>query len=112
VRGREQAINAGETLEIWSGTVHGFKNSGDEEARVLVELRPTPKTETAFETVFKLNRDGRLITKMGVPDPLQIAVLLDGYRDEVRAPWVPRVAQRALLGHSSIGQTMDTYSHC
>jgi hypothetical protein len=59
------------------GTPHRFWNDTDEEARVLVELRPALNSEIFFETLYGLPRDGKT-DENGVPNLLQQAVTLNG----------------------------------
>ncbi len=60
-----------------AGVAHRWRNVGQTEAQVRVTLRPALDTETFFETLFGLARDGKTNRK-GIPDPLQVAV---AYRD-------------------------------
>lgn len=104
---RRRTLRAGEVAEVPPGTPHGFRNGGGEEARVMVEFRPALKTQEAFEVLFALGREQEL-TGIGVPgNPLLAAVLLDEYKDEVRAAWVPEFAQRASVGAlASVGRLL------
>jgi hypothetical protein len=59
------------------GTPHVWWNSGDDELHVLVEVRPALRFESFFETFFGLAQDGKVHAKTGLPDPFQLALLVD-----------------------------------
>ena len=90
----EQSLSAGQILVVPPGTPHTWWNDGDEEAHVLVEVRPALKLETFFETVFGLARDGKL-TRWGAPNLLQGAVLAREHDFFLARP--PILLQRALI---------------
>jgi hypothetical protein len=52
--------------------------------------------EELFETVCELAADGRTL-KSGMPKPLDLALFVSQYRDEVQAPFPPVAVQRATL---------------
>lgn len=56
--GAERFLEAGEEVVIPPGTPHTFWNAGDGELHHIVELRPALNSETFFETLFGLQRDG------------------------------------------------------
>jgi quercetin dioxygenase-like cupin family protein len=78
----ERAAEPGDVLTVPPGTPHTWWNAGNEETRMLVEFRPAFRTETLFETLYGLARDGKL-NKRGAPNPLLAAVLVKEYADEV-----------------------------
>ena len=92
--GKEHNLGAGEAVVLPPGIPHTLWNDGDAEARMLFEVRPALKTETAFETLFGLARDGRT-NKQGMPNLLQGALLAREY--ETFFPWPPVPLQRAVL---------------
>jgi quercetin dioxygenase-like cupin family protein len=96
--GKEQAIGAGEIIVVPPGTPHVWWNSGDSETHVLVELRPALKTETFFETFFGLAQNGKVSPRTGLPNPLQMAVLMRAYRNELILARPPRPMQAVLFG--------------
>ena len=77
VEGRERDLSVGDELTIPAGVAHRWHNLAPTEAQVRVTLRPALETETFFETLFGLAREGKT-NKKGVPDLPQIAV---AYRD-------------------------------
>ncbi len=91
VAGREQIAEVGQVLTVAPGTGHVLWNSGDGEAHVAIGFRPALNTETMFETICGLARDGKS-NKRGMPGPLQTIVLAREY--QVFLPRLPIVAQR------------------
>jgi hypothetical protein len=95
--GRKTIIaEKGDVLTIEPGTAHKFKNAGDATALVRVQVTPALKMEELFETVCELAADGRTL-KSGMPKPLDLALFVNQYRDEVQAPFPPAPLQRASL---------------
>jgi quercetin dioxygenase-like cupin family protein len=87
--GEERTVPRGGTVKAPPGTPHIWWNDGDGEAHLLVEFRPALKTEIFFETVFGLARTGKSRAD-GLPKSmLQMAVLLDAYRDEIDPLRIP-----------------------
>ena len=87
---------AGDVVVIPAGKVHKFKNGGDSEAVVRVTVTPALKMEQLFETTVALAEEGR-VTKKGMPKPLELALFVHEYRDEVQGPFPPAAIQRASL---------------
>lgn len=97
IAGQERRLAVGDTLVIPPGTPHTMWNEGEEEARVCWQTRPALHTATYFETLCGLARDGRT-DRRGIPRPLQLALLLHAYRDEMRLAGPPAPLQRLVLG--------------
>jgi len=76
--------------------VHRFENAGDAPAHVHVEVRPALRMEELFETTVALAREGRT-TATGMPHPLDLALFIHEFDAEVRAPFVPAAAVRAVM---------------
>jgi quercetin dioxygenase-like cupin family protein len=93
---RKIVAGPGETITIPAGKVHRFKNGGDEEAVVRVTVTPALRMEQLFETSVQLAEEGR-VTKSGMPKPLELALFVREYRDEVQGPFPPAFIQRASL---------------
>lgn len=72
IDGRQSDLAAGEEATVAPGTPHEWVNSSDSETQVRVTLRPALDTETFFETLFGLARDGKTNRK-GIPGLPQIA---------------------------------------
>jgi quercetin dioxygenase-like cupin family protein len=87
----------GEVVEAPPGVAHGFRNAGEGEARMRVEVRPALAMERMFEEVVALAKAGKL-TKRGLPrNPLTLAALARRYDLEAHAPLLTVTTQRLLL---------------
>jgi quercetin dioxygenase-like cupin family protein len=91
--GQERMLRPGDVAVIPPGRPHQWWNSGDEEVHVLGQFRPALRTEIFFETFFGLGQDGKTNRK-GLPNPLQLAVLMREYEDEMRLARPPAVIQK------------------
>ena len=98
IAGKELTSGPGETVVVPAGTPHVWWNSGDAEMHVLVEVRPALRIEVFFETFFGLAQDTKVNPKTGLPNPLQLAVTLQAFRNELILARPPRLAQRLLFG--------------
>ncbi|MEX1195708.1 MAG: cupin domain-containing protein [Dehalococcoidia bacterium] len=88
-----KVFKAGDALVIPAGTAHGLANHGEDELRVLTELRPAMNTEVYFETVFGLARDGK-VAKNGVPNLVHAAVIVRDLGEKGGIPGAPMPLQR------------------
>ena len=89
IGGVERVVQAGEVVTIPAKVRHYFWNDGDEVAHYMQEFRPALRTELFFEILFGLARDGKLDDR-GMPSPLQLAVLVPAFGEEIRPispPW-------------------------
>ena len=94
---RHVIAEAGDVVEVAPGVMHGFANAGDEDARVLVEVRPALAMEEMFADVIALAEAGRMNAR-GMPrNPLDLALLARTYDREAHAPLLGRRLQRMLL---------------
>ena len=66
------------------------------DARFTCEVRPAGAFEQLIETMFGLAADGKT-SKIGMSNPLRLAVIAKHHFDEVRLPVIPHVLQRAAL---------------
>ena len=98
----QRSLREGEEATVAPGTPHRWFNEDDkQEARASVELRPALNTETFFETYYGLARDGRT-DESGVPNPLQLAVMLNGlHKGEIYLASPPMAVQKALFAFLS-----------
>ena len=92
--GRERILEAGEEAVVPPGTPHTFWNAGDGELHHTVELRPALQSEGFFETVFGLQRDGKLVAGRP-PNPLMMAPVIVEYENWLAGLPVP--VQKALF---------------
>lgn len=98
-----RSLGKGEEAVVPPGTPHRWWNEAeDEEAHVLVELRPALNSEIFFETLYGLARDSNTDDN-GVPNLLQQAVTLTGVnKDEIylASPPIPVQKVFRLATHS------------
>ncbi len=95
--GRKKVVaGPGDVVVVPPGVAHKFSNGGDEEARVLVEVRPALKMEELFESTVALAEEGKTNRK-GMPKPLHLALFVGEYQREVRAPFPPAAVVKALM---------------
>jgi quercetin dioxygenase-like cupin family protein len=96
-KGREKVIaTPGDVVVVAPGVRHKFANAGDERARARVEVRPALRMEELFETTVALAREGRT-TRRGLPKPLDLALFVREFEDEVQGAFPPMWVQRATL---------------
>jgi quercetin dioxygenase-like cupin family protein len=94
---RTVVAGPGEVVEVAPGVMHGFANHGDDEARVLVEVRPALQMEEMFAEVVAMAEAGRMSPR-GLPrNLLDLAVLARTYDQEAHAPLLGVGLQRLLL---------------
>ena len=98
VGGVERVHSAGDVIVAPAGTTHAAWNAGDDEVHVLVDFRPPLRTETAFEILAGLARDGKT-NRAGAPaNPLRLALVLRHFEDEIHFVRPPLAVQRVILG--------------
>lgn len=94
--GKRVIAKAGDVVVVPAGVRHRFANGGDEEAHVRVEVRPALRMEELFETTVALAKDGRT-TRTGMPKPLDLALFVNEFEQEVHGPFPPAAIQRIAL---------------
>jgi quercetin dioxygenase-like cupin family protein len=98
VGGVERVHGSGDVIVAPAGAPHAAWNAGDDEVHVLVDFRPALRTETAFETLAGLARDGK-INRAGAPkNPLRLALVLREFEEEIYFVRPPLAVQRVILG--------------
>lgn len=97
----ESVGGPGTVREVAAGVLHDWWNAGEDEARVVVELRGDPVVLVRFEkmlvTLFGLAHDGRVNAK-GMPGPLQAAAIVNEFSDVIRFAKPPSAVQRIAFG--------------
>jgi quercetin dioxygenase-like cupin family protein len=94
-RGRETVLaGPGDTVVVPPGIAHRFANAGEGPAVVRVEVRPALRMEQLWETVVALAAEGRTF-RSGLPRPLDLALFMREFEQEVRAPFAPGMARAA-----------------
>jgi mannose-6-phosphate isomerase-like protein (cupin superfamily) len=95
--GRKRVVaGPGEVVVVPPGAKHDFANIGEDSALVRVEVRPALRMEDLFVTAVGLAEEGRTMLG-GIPRPLDLALFVEEFDDEVRAAFPPRWLQRAVL---------------
>src|SRR5215472_8803154 len=95
-KGRHTVIaQPGDTVVVPPGDFHKFANAGDEPAIVRVTVEPALRMEQLFETVAALAREGRTL-RSGLPKPLELALFMREFEEEVRAPVAPGLVRAAM----------------
>jgi quercetin dioxygenase-like cupin family protein len=100
VAGAQRRLGAGETIGVPANTPHRFWNDGNEEARSIQFFRPALDIASFFETMFALAQEDKLNAK-GMPRPLQLAMMVPEFGNEIRPvspPWPLLRALTAALG--------------
>ena len=101
-------------MEVPAGTVHGFKNTGDEPAVMDVDMvftPPGPRPEADLMAIgvaiAGLARDGKVSRRTGYPPILQFAVLAQAHPEAMKFPGIagllmpPLAALGRLRGYRS-----------
>jgi quercetin dioxygenase-like cupin family protein len=109
VAGEERLVRAGEEIVIPAGVPHRFWNDGDEDALATQFFRPALNIEAFFRRLFALAADGRLNEK-GVPGPLDSALIIADFGEEIRLvapPWPLQRAFAAVLAPLARGRRRE-----
>ncbi len=86
----------GDVVVVEPGKAHKFENRGGRRAAMRVRITPALQMERLFETAAGLAQDGR-VTKKGMPKPLDLALFVKEFKDEIRGPGSPGWFQRGTL---------------
>jgi quercetin dioxygenase-like cupin family protein len=98
VGGVERVHGSGDVVIVSAGAPHAAWNAGDDEVHILVDFRPALRTETAFEALAGLARDGKT-NRAGAPkNPLRLALVLREFEEEIYFVRPPLAVQRVILG--------------
>jgi quercetin dioxygenase-like cupin family protein len=93
---RKIVAGPGTVVLVPPGVPHDFASIGDEDALVRVEVRPALKMEQLFETAVALAAEGRTMLN-GIPKPLDLALFVRQFEEEVQAAFPPLWLQRLAL---------------
>ncbi|HEY3018650.1 MAG TPA: cupin domain-containing protein [Solirubrobacteraceae bacterium] len=97
---RKVVPEPGVELVVPPRTKHSFKNVGDREARIHVEVRPALELQAFLEDAAALSRAGVYTRRGVVKTPrgaLRMAEFVDRYRDTTVVTWPPPALQRVLF---------------
>ncbi len=107
IGGQERRLQAGESLLIPKGTPHNWWNASDEEAHALVEIRPALRSEELFANIYGLCNE-----KGALPNPLQMAVLVNEHWNEGYLTKPPLLVQKVLFGAlAPVGRLLGYKAH-
>lgn len=95
VDGAERRLTPGESIVIPPGVPHRFWNDGEEDAESIQFFEPALDSVAFFETLFALAATDQLDAK-GMPKPLQLALMVPEFGDEIRPVSPPWPVLRAL----------------
>lgn len=111
IGGEERILRAGDVAVVPPGRPHAWWNAGPDEVRIRGQIRPALRTEHFFETFFGLGKDGKT-NRRGLPNLLQLAVLMREYEDEMRLARPPFAIQRLIFAPLAfIGRALGYRSH-
>ena len=97
VDGREEVAAPGRQVEVPPGVVHDWWNVGDDEAHVLVDIRPAERFELMIQNLYGLANDGKSDAR-GVPNLLPLALFAREFGREGEFIRPPRIVRRILFG--------------
>jgi quercetin dioxygenase-like cupin family protein len=92
----ENVYETGDSFTVPANTPHWMHNVSEEEGRLRWQIRPAMKSQDFFATMWGLAAEGKT-NEDGVPNFLQLAVILREYRHEFRASRPPYALQRVLF---------------
>lgn len=94
---------AGDLVVVEARTYHRFASAGDQPAHVLVRVEPAMRMEDLFESVAALAADGRTLPN-GMPKPLDLALFMREFEDEVQAPIAPELVRAMMKALAALGE--------
>jgi quercetin dioxygenase-like cupin family protein len=95
--GRDEIAEPGRRVEVPPGVVHDWWNVGEDEAHVIVDVRPAQRFELMIQNLYGLANDGKT-DERGVPNLLPLALFAREFRREGEFIRPPRIIQRILFG--------------
>ena len=94
--GRDEIAGPGRRVEVPPGVVHDWWNVGEDEAHVIVDIRPAERFELMIQNLYGLANDGKS-NERGVPNLLPLALFAREFRREGEFIRPPRIVQRVLF---------------
>jgi glyoxylate utilization-related uncharacterized protein len=91
ISGRLRLATAGDRIAVAPGVAHDWWNAGDDEAHVVVEIRPGARFLEAICNSFGLAQDGKTDAK-GMPHFLQLVLFAKEFEDVMVFTALPRWA--------------------
>lgn len=112
VNGVERVVQAGETTVVPPRSPHVWWNDSDQEAHVLVDVRPALRFDEFFETFFGLAQAGKVDKKTGLPNLFVMALVLREFEKEIYLAQPPVAAQRILFSlFALVGRLLGYQGH-
>jgi quercetin dioxygenase-like cupin family protein len=96
IDGQEKKYETGEHFRIPAGTAHQMWNGSSTETRLLWQTQPALHSEDFFEIMWGLAQAGKT-NKAGLPNLLQLAVIMRQYRHEFRPSKPPLIVQNIVF---------------
>lgn len=96
IRGKLQALKAGEQLHIAPNTSHAMWNASNHKTIVHWKVLPALDTENLFETIYGLVNDGKTNNK-GIPSLLQMAPTATRFSEVFRLSKPPYLIQKIIF---------------
>ena len=93
---RRVIANPGDIVRVPPGTVHHFANSGNQPATVWVRTSPALSMQELLETAAALAQD-QYAAGRRLPKPIDLALFMRDFQQEVRAPYLPAALAGAIL---------------
>ena len=93
---RTIVAHPGDIVTVPAGRVHKFANAGDTPAHARVQITPALDMEDLFTTTAQLAHEGKVLPT-GMPTPMHLALFVQRFRREVRAPFPPAPFVHVLL---------------
>jgi mannose-6-phosphate isomerase-like protein (cupin superfamily) len=100
---RTVTAGPGDQVVVPPGTFHKFANAGEEPAVIRVRVEPALRMEQLFETVAALAAEGRTLPS-GLPRPLDLALFMREFEQEVQAPVAPGLVRAVLTPLASAAE--------
>ena len=107
----------GERLEVPPGTVHGFKNTGEEHLVAEVDIvftPPGPRPEADLMAIgvaiAGLVKDGKVSGWTGFPPILQMAVIEDAYPEAMKEAGIAGMLMPSLAALGRLRGNRSTFS--
>jgi quercetin dioxygenase-like cupin family protein len=97
LNGRESIAELDRPLHVPAGVAHDWWNAGEEEAHIIVEIRPGERFEEMARNLFGLAQDGKTNSK-GMPNVLQAAIFAREFSDVLYFTKPQLVVQQLLFG--------------
>jgi quercetin dioxygenase-like cupin family protein len=114
LNGQEESTGPGRKLVVEPGMVHDFWNAGEQEAHVLVEIRPGRRFEQMIQALWGMAAAGETDAR-GAPKPLlRLAVVAKELEREFQFVSPPRWLQKGLfsvlapIGHARGYKAIDS----